>query len=432
MMKVPLIWAFSVLLPFSIQTAHGVQQIIERQNVRRILEGAFQPGDTDTGTNGNAVQNLPQVEHLAHILQAQRGDVVIPANHEIRNARLVSDGQIGDRLRQMQVFQNTAVGQLDTRHRRPFKVKMLNVGAAGHIHSLLEVRAVAGIQRPQQGVVAQVQFGQVAVGVAVCRISDLQALKPGGHGEIRVAHHQPGKVADGLQLTGTVDINLGVVHIGQRTGQRVCHVSVGPLLHQIGAVLHRSVDICIRRDGNIILGVATEGHHIGQGIPGIVLGVQIAEPVIQPPLSLLCLGALQHGKVAGCVLLHQGLEVLEVGILIEHCFGPLRLMLLKPLFRHGEGQRAIGAQLLVHGLDVLIECLPDINPQDGLLTVVDISPGLGVVDVLQIVGEHQRTFVVDADGRIEVIGQREPLAPRHEGREHILGPGVHHQEQFRE
>lgn len=76
--------------------------------------------------------------------------------------------------------------------------------------------------------------------------------------------------------------------------------------------------------------------------------------------------------------------------------------------------------------------LPDINPQDGLLTVVDISPGLGVVDVLQIVREHQRTLVVDANSRIEVIGQREPLAPRHEGREHILGPGVHHQEQLRE
>ena len=283
------------------------------------------------------MQNLPQVEHLAHILQSERGDVVIPANHEIRNARLVSDGQIGDRLRQMQGFQNTAVGQLDTRHRCPLKVKMLNVGAAGHIHSLLEVRAVADIQRPQQGVVAQVQFGQVAVGVAVCRIADLQALEPGGHGEIRVAHHQPGKVADGLKLTGTVDINLGVVHIGQWTGQRVCHIAVRPLLHQIGAVLDGCVDVRIRRDGNIILGIATEGHHIGQGIPGIVLGVQVAEAVIQPPLSLLGLGALQHGEVAGGVLLHQGLEVLEVGVLVEHRFGPLCLMLLKPLFRHGEG-----------------------------------------------------------------------------------------------
>ena len=173
---------------------------------------------------------------------------------------------------------------------------------------------------------------------------------------------------------------------------------------------------------------------IGQGIPGIVLGVQIAETVIQPPFSLLGLGALQHGEVAGRVLLHQRLEVFKVGVLIEHRFGPLCLMLLKPLFRHGEGQRAIGTQLLIHGLDVLIECLPDINPQDGLLAVVDISPGLGVVDVLQIVGEHQRTFVVDADGRIEVIGQREPLAPRHKGREHIkymvaavpLQHGLHH------
>ena len=107
-------------------------------------------------------------------------------------------------------------------------------------------------------------------------------------------------------------------------------------------------------------------------------------------------------------------------------------MLLKPLFRHGEGQRAIGAQLLVHGLDILIESCPDIDPQDGLLTVVDIGPGLGMIDVLQIVGEHQRAFVVDADGGIEVIGQREPLAPGHEGREHILGPAVHHQEQLRE
>ena len=320
-----------------VQTTHGIQQVIERQNVRRILKAAFQPGDTDTGTNGNAVQNLPQVEHLAHILQAQRGDVVIPANHEIRNARLVSDGQVSHRSGQMKRFQNAAVGQLDTGHRRPFKVQMLDVCTAGHIHSLLEIRAVADIQRPQQGVVAQVQFSQVAVGVAVLRITDLQALKPGSHGEIRVAHHQPGKVADGLKLAGTVDINLGVVHIGQRTGQRVCHIAVRPLLYQIGAVLHRRVDIRIRRDGNIILGVSTKGHHIGQGIPGIVLGVQIAESVIQPPLSLLGLGALQHGEIAGRVLLHQGLEVLEIGILVEHRFGPLCLMLLKPLFRHSEG-----------------------------------------------------------------------------------------------
>lgn len=111
-------------------------------------------------------------------------------------------------------------------------------------------------------------------------IADLQLLKPGSHREISVAYHQPGEVANGLQLTGTVDINLGVVHIGQRTGQRVCHIAVCPLLHQIGAVLHGGVDIRIRRDSNIVLGVAAKRHHIGQSIPGIVLGVQITEAVI--------------------------------------------------------------------------------------------------------------------------------------------------------
>ena len=55
-----------------------------------------------------------------------------------------------------------------------------------------------------------------------------------------------------------------------------------------------------------------------------------------------------------------------------------------------------------------------------------------MVDVLQIVGEHKRTLVVDADGGIKVVRQREPPAPRHEGREHILGSAVHHQEQLRE
>lgn len=234
-----------------VQTTHGIQQIIESQNVRRILKAASQPGDTDTGTSGNAVQNLPQVEYLAHIFQAQRGDVVIPANHEIRNARLVSDGQIGDRLRQMQGFQNAAVGQLDTGHRRPLKVQMLDVCTAGHIHSLLEVRTVADIQRPQQGVVAQVQFGQVAVGVTVCRITDFQALKPGGHGEIRIAHHQPGKVADGLKLAGTVDINLGVIQDGVgdyiRTAQSgiiTMTTDTYPVLRRIMAIYHLSGDNC--------------------------------------------------------------------------------------------------------------------------------------------------------------------------------------------
>ena len=251
-------------------------------------------------------------------------------------------------------------------------------------------------------------------------IADLQLLKPGGHGEVGIAYHQPGEITDGLQLTGTVDINLGVVHIRQRTGQRVCHIAVCPLLHQIGAVLHGGVDIRIGCDSNIVFGIATESHHIGQRIPGIIFGVQIAETVIQPPFSLLGFGALQHGEIACRVLFNQRLEVLEIGVLVEYGFGPLCLMLRKALFRHRKGERTFRAQLLVHLLEFLEEHRTDIDPQNRLLTVIDVSTGRHVVDILQIVGEHQRTFVVDADGGIEVIGQRKPLTSRHEGREHML------------
>lgn len=111
-------------------------------------------------------------------------------------------------------------------------------------------------------------------------IADLQLLKPGSHGEVRIANHQPGEVANRLQLTGAVDVDLGVVHIGERAYQGVCLIPICPLLYQIGAVLHGGVDIHIRRDSNIVLGVAAKRHHIGQSIPGIVLGVQITEAVI--------------------------------------------------------------------------------------------------------------------------------------------------------
>ena len=107
-------------------------------------------------------------------------------------------------------------------------------------------------------------------------------------------------------------------------------------------------------------------------------------------------------------------------------------MQFKALLRICIRQYARGTQLLVHGLYLRGECLPEVDPQRGLLPVEHIRAGRRLVDVLQFIREYQGALIVRADCSVIVIWQDKPLAPIIYGRERILRTVIHHQEQFRE
>ena len=84
-------------------------------------------------------------------------------------------------------------------------------------------------------------------------------------------------------------------------------------------------------------------------------------------------------------------------------------MVFKGLLHTGVRKGSRRTERLVHGLQLRGEHLSKVLPEDGLLAVEDVRAALGLVDVLQIVGEHEGTFVIDSDGRIEVVGQPHDL-----------------------
>ena len=92
----------------------------------------------------------------------------------------------------MQRFHDTAIRQRDACNSRVVEIDVFDVTAPRQIHSFLLVRAqgitVANINGTEQGIIAQVQGFQVAVAVFGVRISQLEALKPGRHGEVGIAY----------------------------------------------------------------------------------------------------------------------------------------------------------------------------------------------------------------------------------------------------
>ena len=253
----------------------------------------------------------------------------------------------------MQGLDDTAFRQLQTGNRRAIKINVLDVAASGDIYRLRQQRAVPDIDGPQQLVVAQIQFRQIPVGIRCAGITDLQALQFHGFGEIRVTNHQAGKVSDRGKLGCAVDIDFCVVHVIQRARQRGLGISGRACLHQIGTVLNRRIDVSVRLHRDICLGVPTDGDDIRQAVTGIVLGVDITEAVIEPPLPLFCLGPLQHGQVGGVALLHQRSQVFKPGILIEDRLRPLSLMLFKHLLDLFIRNSAGRPESLVHGFHLI-------------------------------------------------------------------------------
>ena len=98
--------------------------------------------------------------------------------------------------------------------------------------------------------------------------------------EFRITNLQATQVADRLNLARRVNINLSVVHIGKRTGQRVASASKCAHLLKITAVLDASVDVGIRLDRDVCFGIASQGYNVAQAVTRIILGVHVAESVV--------------------------------------------------------------------------------------------------------------------------------------------------------
>ena len=331
----------------------------------------------------------------------------------------------------MQRLDDAAVRQGAAGDGRTVEVHRFQPRAPAQIHRLGQVRAVSHIDGLHQHIVAQIQLRQVRVGVGARAVAQLQALELGRHAEFRIAHLQTAQVPDVLDLACGIHIDLRVVHIVQRALQLIAAAPQRPGLHQIAAVLHRGVDVRIWRHRDVALGIATQGDHIRQAVPGVVLAVHVPEPVVQPPLPLLRLAALEHPQIGADAVGEQRLQILEVAVLVEDGLRPLLLVGLKPGLRVRVAQLPLAPQRLVHAHQLRAESLTQVLPENALLAVEHIRRAY-LVDVLQGVVEHQRALVVGADGRVHIVGQPAPHIPAHSGGEGVLCPGVHHQEQLGE
>ena len=115
-----------------------------------------------------------------------------------------------------------------------------------------------------------------------------------GHREIGEADFKTAQVSYGRQLRSAVDVDFCIVDSCQRVDKRCGNVPLAALGHKVRAVLDRGINVGIRRDRDIRLGVATDLDKVTQSIARVVLGVDVAEAVVQPPLSLFSLTALRH------------------------------------------------------------------------------------------------------------------------------------------
>ena len=131
--------------------------------------------------------------------------------------------------------------------------------------------------------------------------------------------------------------------------------------------------------------------------------------LVKPPLALLGFRPLEHGEIGGVALLHQRREVFEPCVLVENRLRPLALMLLEHTLDFFIRKRTGGAKPLIHRFHLVKERRAHILPQHRLLTVEYVRAAFGRVDVLQIIAEYQRALIVDADGGVEVVRQKNDL-----------------------
>ena len=216
-----------------VQATHGVQPVVEGQDVRRRVKAPVEADEPHAGIGRDRRQNVRRWHRAADVLQPQGCDVGVPRQNEVRNAGLVADGQVGDGVRQVQHLQDAAVWQRASGDGRAVEIDVLQARASGEVHRLGHVWAIPHVQSLHQHVVAQIQLRQVGVGVGVGAVAQLQGLQFSCHAELRVAYLQPGEVPNVFDLAGRVNIDFRVVDVVQGTFQGVAAAPQCPGLHQV-------------------------------------------------------------------------------------------------------------------------------------------------------------------------------------------------------
>ena len=108
-------------------------------------------------------------------------------------------------------------------------------------------------------------------------------------------------------------------------------------------------------------------------------------------------------------------------------------MIFKTLFYAIKIERIINSDsFLIILLQLLVEAFPQICPNYGFLSIV-YCVFTNFVDVLQIIGKHESTTVVDTQSSIHVIWEPAPFSIfKEERREGVFGTGVDHKEHLSE
>ena len=422
-----------------VQTTHGIQFVKDTLYTFVAVGTNGNTKQTHTAVCGHAHEDCKRINRT-RILQTQSGHILRRGHDELGQIRLIADGQVGNGARQVQLLQNAAIGQGHARDCCVVEIHILNVGTATqidsrcgvYIHSrVAQVGTVPHIQGTQQNIVTSVKLCQVGICVAFAAVTQLQTGQLRACGKFCIAYLQVLQIAKVGNLACRVDVDFGIVQIIHGAFQHIAVTTQCSLLYQIRAILDSSVNICIGGDSHITLGVASQGDKVFQRITGIVLTVDVAETVIQPPLSLCFLAALEHTQIRAIVLIKQRCKVLVVGILVEDNLRPHLLVILESSFYILIAKYIIRTELLVHRHQFLGVSITDVIPEHALLTRVYLC-AMNKVGVLQLIAKGQFAFVVDTDCSIHIVRQPTPFAVVILSWECVLCSAIRQQEQFGE
>ena len=399
-----------------VQTAHGVQIVIQAQNVRGAIKTPVKADQAHTGVCRDLHQDLLGGDD-GGVLHAKGHHAAVSRHLKLGELGLVDDREIRDGCRQVQLFQDTAPWQGDSHHRRAIQQDFFNVGAAAGVQLLGKPGAVPGVQSPQQGVVAKGQGHQVVVDVALCPVADFQVGQVLGVLNVDVFQHQGAEIAKRGDHRCTVHADDRVLRALCRPlkliGPVAHHALLRPFCVEVDLTVH--IDVAGQPDIALCVGAHHDAVFLVQRRAGLGPGVQVAEAIVHPVLEVLFLLALLHGKVLGIARLFQGLHGLAPGVLVIDGLTPLALMRRKRLVhlviaqQHLTVRAHLGAQPPVFCLDLLGKAGTQVRPEDVVLAVEHGISGLGVVDVFHPILKGQVALVVRADGGVRVIEQPDPL-----------------------
>ena len=258
-----------------VQTAHGVEQVESCLDICSSRAFPVKTNQPHAGAGRDRVEDGPLVNRGGVVLQAECRDVRVARADEFREQVLIPDRDVGHRVGKVELFQDAADRERQALDLCSVKVCLLDDLASGHIHGFLlagpESRAVSCVDFPEQGIASERQVVEVAVLVFGRLVADLDLLQVRGHGEVRKAHLQAGDIADRGDLSRGVNVDLRIVQSRDRAFQRGRSAGRTPLLDEIGTVFDRRIDRRVRRDGDVVLCVASELNDLIQRVARVVL-----------------------------------------------------------------------------------------------------------------------------------------------------------------